>query len=158
MAICDILGYKHNSPIRIGSIERALIHDIHETILSDIPHNVKESVENMSDICFSFEDHYNSKNFSNLIDFENSLNENKRSLILEIVNLADILSVVQYSNIELTFGNVKKFNEIMKNAEKRINESLDRLAKLAMKDNKYFNMNKITELDKMIKENENAEK
>ena len=45
MAICDILGYKHNSPIRIGSIERALIHDIHETILSDIPHNVKESVE-----------------------------------------------------------------------------------------------------------------
>ena len=131
--ICDVLGYRTGSSIRSAAIERALIHDIHETELSDIPHNIKHSIAGLNDMCENFEKQYNEEYFGDLIQFENDLGPTLSLLIKNIVDLADVISVLQYAQLEVGFGNKEKFGPIIDNARSRISRLLDDLYKTKYK-------------------------
>ena len=51
----------------------------------------------------------------------------QKHLIDLVVELADILSVRQYSQQEVEFGNVKRFGEIVENTNQRIDKCLNEL-------------------------------
>lgn len=140
MAICDFLMVP--TIIKYFSIQRALIHDVHEIELSDIPHNVKEEFPRLNDICLNFEEQFNNKHFPRMIGEEEAFGLEHMEVVNTIVVLADVLSVLQYSEQELSFGN-KKFEEIKELAISRIEDSLNTL-------NKHFNKDQIFRLHKEI--------
>ena len=119
MCICDFLHT--GDKFRSVAIEKALIHDVHEIEISDIPHNVKHSMEGLSE-------------FSNT----------QQAVINIVVELADILSVRQYSQQEVEFGNVKRFGEIVESTNNRIDRCLEDLAL-------FVETKKVEELRELIK-------
>ena len=131
MEICDILEIRED--LRRFIIEKALIHDIHEIELSDIPHNVKKNIEGFEDKCIEFEKDFNLYYFSDLM---NGIRLSENSLLIEsIVELADVISVKQYAQQEVMFGNKKKFAPILDNANHRISMILYNIEPLVNKDN-----------------------
>ena len=121
MELCDVLHIKPE--LRNLIVEKALIHDIHEIELSDIPHNVKKASKELEDYCMAFEDKFNRRYFKNLIE---SIDDCKLCTYVDaIVELADVLSVKQYAQQEVMFGNVKKFSPILENANYRIDKLIE---------------------------------
>lgn len=126
MAICDFL---HSGDVfRSVAIEKALIHDVHEIEISDIPHNVKHSMEGLAEQCVRFENEYNATHFPSLMAEYDKFSTVQKHLIDLVVELADILSVRQYSQQEVEFGNVKRFGEIVENTNQRIDKCLNELS------------------------------
>ena len=124
MEICNIL--RINGELRSVIIERALIHDVHEIELSDIPHDVKAKNSEILDFCLKFEEDYNNKNFPKIMARQDNL-RHELDFIQNVVELADIISVKQYSLQECEFGNRKKFLPILSDTEKRINKIINYL-------------------------------
>lgn len=124
MEICNIL--RINGELRSVIIERALIHDVHEIELSDIPHDVKAKNSEILDFCLKFEEDYNNKNFPKIMARQDDL-RHELDFIQNVVELADIISVKQYSLQECEFGNRKKFLPILYDTEKRINKIINYL-------------------------------
>lgn len=124
MEICNIL--RINGELRSVIIERALIHDVHEIELSDIPHDVKAKNPEILDFCLKFEEDYNNKNFPKIMARQDNL-RHELDFIQNVVELADIISVKQYSLQECEFGNRKKFLPILSDTEKRINKIINYL-------------------------------
>lgn len=121
MELCDVL--KIEGILRGLIIEKALIHDIHEIELSDIPHNVKKASKELEDYCLEFEEKFNRKYFNSLM---NSIDDCKLCTYVDaVVELADVLSVKQYAQQEVMFGNTKKFSPILENANYRINKLIE---------------------------------
>ena len=121
MELCDVLHIKNN--LRSLIIEKALIHDIHEIELSDIPHNVKNGSKELMDYCLGFEEKFNKRYFKDLI---NAIDDCKVcTYVNAIVELADVLSVKQYAQQEVMFGNTKKFSPILNNANYRIDKLIE---------------------------------
>lgn len=117
--ICDILKIKDE--LKFIILEKSMIHDIHEIKLSDIPHDIKYENEELLDFCLKFEDEFNNRYFKNLIERE-QINSEYKELIDSIVSLSDIISVYQYSEIECSFGNKRKFKSILIDCENRMNK------------------------------------
>lgn len=142
MCICDFLhtGDKFRSVV----IEKALIHDVHEIEISDIPHNVKHSMEGLSEQCIKFEEWYNATHFTTLQRDLNEFSNTQQAVINIVVELADILSVRQYSQQEVEFGNVKRFGEIVESTNNRIDRCLEDLAL-------FVETKKVEELRELIK-------
>lgn len=100
-------------------LEHAAIHDVHEVITSDIPHNVKSKFPVINTDLQRFEEYFNEMYFpyhTHERDFLMRIN-----LLEDIVLLADVLSVYQYSVTEISLGN-KTFEEVKKNAKDRIED------------------------------------
>lgn len=137
--LCDILGVCQYDRGLI--IEKALIHDIHEIELSDIPHNVKKLDESIEKFCLQFENEFNVTYFFELMmrisgcKFPDAINL--------IVELADVISVNQYSKQELMFGNKKKFYPILNSSIERINAICNKLTM-------YFDVEKIDRIRELI--------
>lgn len=124
MAICDVIGF--NGELREIVIEKALIHDIHETVISDIPHNIKANFKSLNEICLNIENAYNKKNFEYLDKKYNMLDIGIQGIVDCVVELADVISVKQYSQREISLGN-EAFEKILESAEERIVECFDQL-------------------------------
>lgn len=142
MCICDFLHT--GDKFRSVSIEKALIHDVHEIEISDIPHNVKHSMEGLSEQCIKFEEWYNATHFTTLQRDLNEFSNTQQAVINIVVELADILSVRQYSQQEVEFGNVKRFGEIVESTNNRIDRCLEDLAL-------FVETKKVEELRELIK-------
>lgn len=151
MEICNVLGFGLDNAIRAASIERALIHDIHETELSDIPHNIKYGIAGLNEMCINFEKSYNEEYFKELVEFEKvCLGKQLTDIVKNIVDLADVISVLQYAQLEMGFGNRDKFGPIVDSAKSRINRtlsdlqsSLDKVFKDHQRNSLYINKLKV---------------
>ena len=102
------------------AVEKALIHDVHEIVLSDIPHVVKKSIPKIETACLEFEENFNARNFEHLMKEYEFLSGDQQEVVDLIVNLSDVISVMQYSEQELAIGN-KVFSTVKQSAESRIN-------------------------------------
>lgn len=123
MEICDILDL--SIYYRRLVVEKALIHDIHEIELSDIPHNVKKNIEGFEERCIAFEKEFNKDYFADII--YRIEGDKYEQLIESIVELADVISVKQYAQQEVEFGNKKKFAPILDNSKVRIDDCLRKI-------------------------------
>ena len=92
-ALCDEL--KISGELRQTIIEKALIHDVHETVVSDIPHNVKKMDGDVEHFFESYERHYNRNNFEQLEKTYNRMFAVDQGICDLVVMLADVLSVRQ---------------------------------------------------------------
>lgn len=128
MVICDAIGIC--GLLKQLCIEKALIHDVHEIEISDIPHNVKSMIPGMIETCNEIEEEYNKEKFEIYSLEYQILSEKNRKKCDCIVNIADILSVVQYSIQEIEIGNKKRFVDVYKSACSRLNEELKNLKNL----------------------------
>lgn len=139
--ICNFFNIPNNEKLII--LEKALTHDVHEIELSDIPHNVKENIKFLNNICLEYEEDFNNKNFKEIILKYNKLTPEQKIIVDNIVLLADIMDVYYYANNEIKFGNID-FMEIKYKAQDRINECLDNL-KI------FFTEEQINDFNKLIK-------
>lgn len=115
------------------AVVKALIHDVHECYLSDIPHNVKKHSKELENTCLKVEEKFNTIVFPEITE---KINNNKsKDLIENIVNISDILSVKQFSEIEQMFGN-GLFDKILKKADKRLEDEYLQLSRSLIKLNK----------------------
>ena len=138
-ALCDEL--KISGELRQTIIEKALIHDVHETVVSDIPHNVKKMDGDVEHFFESYERHYNRNNFEQLEKTYNRMFAVDQGICDLVVMLADVLSVRQYSELEVSLGN-KHFEEILEGANKRILECIEQL--------KIAKLTYISEVERLI--------
>ena len=74
----------------------------------------------------------------------NEFSSTQQAVINLVVELADILSVRQYSQQEVEFGNVKRFGEIVESTNNRIDRCLEDLAL-------FVETKKVEELRELIK-------
>lgn len=95
----------------------ALCHDLPEIEISDIPHNIKAKNKELSDLVESEENEWYETYMPNEVK---SIVGNDFKMENDVL-LADILSVVQYCNNEISLGN-KNFEEILSSSYERINE------------------------------------
>lgn len=127
MMLCDEFAVSSN--MRRVIIEKAIVHDIHEVVISDVPHNVKMIDESILRFYTNYESKYNAYHFASLVQLYDQLTLHDRQVCDEVVTLADVLSVVQYSQLEVSLGN-KKFEKILEGAWERVNESINKLYEL----------------------------
>lgn len=143
MEICNFFSLSEQ--LKTLAIEKALIHDVHEIELSDIPHNIKHEVAGLSELCIEYEEKFNKEHFPELL--KNIHATDSKALLIEcIVTLADTLSVLQYSEQELTFGN-KHFVDVNSSAQERVGKLLKSLEA-------FFEKSKIDSLRAKIYANE----
>lgn len=108
-------------------VEKALIHDVHEIKLSDIPHNIKKENLGIEKTCLEFERKYNKKHFLSLEEGVEAMKDDKFLYFLPdfIVGMADVISVLMYSEQEMMIGN-SYFNRVHTSAENRINQLIEK--------------------------------
>ena len=122
MKLCEFLDL--NEEVSNTAIKLALIHDVHEIELSDIPHNVKAANPEINKICLKKEDEFNKLHFYKfMVEYTRTSN---MGLIGTIVNIADILDVLHYAEMEVLLGN-SSFNEVVNSALNRINIEIENL-------------------------------
>lgn len=113
LEICDKLSI--SGELKAKSIEYALLHDVPETIISDIPSDVKDLSESLRMLLQTFEDSFMETNYPAYALY------NKDDEIFAIVKLADLYSVRQYCMVEAALG-----NKTLDFAD-AVNERIDRL-------------------------------
>lgn len=125
LTICD--KYSLSKDVTFQTVVKALLHDMPETILNDITHDVKERLK-LREILKKYEDEYYDKEFPQYSD----LMKNRIEPIDSIVDLADAISVKQYIDNEIILGNrsedvleisqttAKRISVLTKKAEKEI--------------------------------------
>lgn len=102
-----------------SALKTALIHDIFESRISDVPHNIKLKNPKLAEALEEAENNVLNEMFYPEADaLLDSFNHGKTPEGLA-VQLADILSVVLYANAELKSGN-KLFNYIAIKALDRV--------------------------------------
>jgi len=80
---------------------KALLHDMPEIELNDITHDVKEAL-GLRPMLKKYEDDFYRKEYPN---YANLMIDNKDKIVDNIVELADVLSVYQYTTNEIELGN-----------------------------------------------------
>lgn len=122
MELCRILELSDHE--RMCAVERAIIHDVHEVVTSDIPHNVKQHFPVIRTELEKFEKMYNDEVFTK--HNREYSNLDRKDLIDNIVCFADVLSVLQYAENEISFGN-KSFEAVKDDAKERIEVYISRI-------------------------------
>lgn len=106
---------------------KALLHDMPEMEINDITHDVKEKL-NLRPLLKKYEDNYYKKYYPK---YSKMLCNDDENLVNTIVELADVLSVIQFCNREKTLGNTsKQIKEIVNNSEDRISVLYSKLKEL----------------------------
>lgn len=113
LEICDRLNI--SGELKAKSIEYALLHDVPETIISDVPSDVKDLSESLRMLLQTFEDSFMETNYPVYALYS------KDDEIFAIVKLADLYSVRQYCMVEAALG-----NKTLDFAD-AVNERIDRL-------------------------------
>lgn len=115
--ICDYLEV--NDFVKLKAIEFAIIHDAAEIFTNDITYDAKQSMPELQHILEAHEKNFIQTNFpENYKDlYESSSYDNY--LAKMIVKAADIYSVIQYCDNEVSLGN--------KNFQKLLDQSIQRL-------------------------------
>lgn len=127
LLICDDLGVSED--VKHEVIIKALLHDMPETVINDITHDVKEKLH-LEEYLANFENEYYKKYFEKYAD----LMKRQDTLADEIMWLADIMSVKQFSSHEIDIGNSSAaMKEININAIKRICEKSVNISQLLKK-------------------------
>ena len=98
---------------KLRCITKALIHDLPEIDISDIPHNVKRKYPEIKEVVERAENEWFKKFMPS---FENLCTTEEED---DIVEIADIYSVVQYCENERRLGN-QNFEDIAENSLNRI--------------------------------------
>lgn len=96
----------NDSNIREKVLIKALLHDLPEIDLNDITHDVKIKLD-LYQYLKKYEDEYFEKNYNK---YAKLMKDNEDNIVNSIVKLADIYSVLQYTDREIQLGN--QTNEI----------------------------------------------
>lgn len=155
MLICDSIGL--SGIVKQVCIEKALIHDVHEIEVSDIPHNVKAMIPGLIEKCNEIENKYNEEIFDVYHDESQILSAANRLIVSCVVNIADVLSVIQYSDQEICFGNVRRFDDVNCSAYVRLYKEMYKLEKLIGFE-KVKKLGNEMEIDYVKKEIDNVKK
>lgn len=123
LMICD--EYKiDNINIRNAALTKAILHDMPEIELNDITHDVKERLH-LREFMEEHENEYYRRNFPDEYTLMTTLQNNTVGII---VDLADALSVIQYSENEIRLGNrTNQMMEINREAYSRVAKYTDSL-------------------------------
>lgn len=117
------------------NLEKALVmsitHDLTEIEITDIPHNVKRNYPELKNAIKSSEERAWSKVGGEKLKIINEEFNNESSVEGLIVQLADVLSCIQYSQSEMTLGNKGYMAVVYK-------ESIERLKDLEIKLKKHL--------------------
>lgn len=106
------------------ALKTALIHDVSESYISDIPHNIKMENPALADVILQAEEKVTNEMFyEDAHDLIKNFNNGSTPEGLAC-QLADILSVVLYANSEIKSGNIV-FNYIAIKAIARCKEVID---------------------------------
>ena len=100
------IGYDYKLPKEAinEAVAMAIVHDYPEVFTSDIPHDCKQSHPELRDILSKVEHDFIEKQMPELLDRYDKLND-EYSLSTILVELGDAISVLQYSNREISLGN-----------------------------------------------------
>ena len=100
------IGYDYELPREVinEAVAMAIVHDYPEVFTSDIPHDCKQSHPELRDILSKVERDFIEKQMPELLDRYDKLS-NEYSLTALLVELGDAISVLQYSNREISLGN-----------------------------------------------------
>ena len=96
--ICD--EYNVDDKTKLKVLIKSILHDMPETELNDITHDVKEML-NLRQLLFSYESDYYKREFPMYSELMNTTDD----LSQAIVDYADSLSVKQYTDNEIQLGN-----------------------------------------------------
>lgn len=130
LKILDQLGIE-DAELYKSALVLALLHDIPESVTSDIPYNVKKDYPELKLILRDIEDGY----YINYWPSYKSLLEVKCELPEAIVKLADTYSVYQYSKNELNLGNKsKEMIEIFESSKIRIDKAIENVNAIIAKE------------------------
>lgn len=108
-----------------SALSTALLHDYSEVYISDVPHSIKAANKDLADALEIAESKVNAEKLSE--DFAKKIDEFNRLSTAEgcIVNLADVLSVLMYSRLEVKLGNKEYMKDVYHKTFKRINNILE---------------------------------
>ena len=111
------------------ALQMAIVHDLIETFISDIPRNVKDKYSKLNSVLEEVERDAWTDLYPEYADL---MDELEKGITIEsiIVKMADILSVIQYAKSEKALGNVKEMDIILKNGNKRMDSLLIKLKKV----------------------------
>lgn len=110
----------------------ALLHDIPESITSDIPYDIKRNNPELKLTLRELENDY----YINYWPSYKSSLEVKSGLPEAIVKLADTYSVYQYTMNEITLGNKSpEMIEIFENVKIRIDKAIEKINKILVEEN-----------------------
>lgn len=123
----------------------SLMHDYSEVYISDVPHSIKASNKDLADALEKAEYKINNDKLSE--EFAKNIKEFNDLTTAEgcVVNLADVLSVLMYSRLEVKLGNKEYMRDVYHKTFKRVNKILD-IAKLYLK-KEYSTLNIINLID-----------
>lgn len=119
--ICSIFNIDRN--IKLEALEMAVVHDIPEVFLGDVPYITKRDNPEVAEALEIAEKQQLKQHMPEFYDayirYVEGLKENKLEAV--IVKLADVISVLQYSNNEIELGNSSKsMKDINEDAKIRV--------------------------------------
>jgi 5'-deoxynucleotidase YfbR-like HD superfamily hydrolase len=117
------------------ALEFATVHDIPEMFVGDIPYDTKVANPELTELLQEAELNELEKHMPEFLDsYKQFLKEEKEGTVAFLVTkLADTVSVLQYSNLELELGNkTESMKVINEDAQRRVFNLIEKLeAKLA---------------------------
>jgi 5'-deoxynucleotidase YfbR-like HD superfamily hydrolase len=120
LEVCDKLNIK--GELKAKSIEYALLHDVPEVVISDVPSDVKDLSDTLRMLLKIFEDSFMENSYPDYALYS------KDEQIFAIVKLADLYSVRQYCMVEAALGN--KTFDFADGVNRRIDEMENNLIKM----------------------------
>lgn len=132
--------YHLSNKITTDAVIKALLHDMPEIELNDITHDTKEKL-NLAPLLKVYENKYYKREFPEYL----SLMTNDKNISSTIVDIADAMSVLQYSDNEMSLGNKDKtMNSIITECQMRIDKNTIKLKKQIERRNNYVKSKTIT--------------
>lgn len=116
---------------------QALVHDIPESLSSDIPSNIKHKVNELKETLDKIEDTIIDEYFQEIKNEFSTFKKNEEEKNLEgtIIKLADVISLIQFLNNEIVLGNSdKNVQQAIERARNKIENCLKRLSELGVDD------------------------
>ena len=135
MRLCDILEISDD--IKLRALQMAIVHDIPECFLGDMPYSTKQRNPEISKILSKLELEDMERNMPEVADKFREFQEAEENETIEgqLVKLADAISVVQFCEVEKSLGNSSdNMTEILLSSYVRVET---RLIKLIEDLNKY---------------------
>lgn len=115
----------------------AITHDFPEVYTSDVPHDCKVAYPGFKEALAKIEEKFIETEMPELNELFTEYNH-KQNICIDLVDLGDAISVLQYVNREISFGNNNNDMNIIKNeVSLRIVRMFDKLEEL-LKDSKYI--------------------
>ena len=131
--ICTVFNIPRN--IKLEALELAIVHDIPEAFLGDVPYTTKRDNPMLAEMLEIAELYELGKNMPEFYEaYVKYINGEKTDSIPSvIVKLADTISVLQYSNNEIELGNTSKAMKLINDdAKKRVTTMIEKLKYLIM--------------------------